>query len=87
MCDQQCEANQARNEELAENVDRTVRMADKRTSFQLTAQGEVKAHRLYRMSTDFHRELVTGDISSKQSAEPLTSLLKDIVRRKRIHYF
>lgn len=59
-------------------------MADRQTSFRVIAQEEVTAHR---MCKDFHRKLVTGDISSKQRMKPMTSLVKDIDKRMRIHYF
>lgn len=62
-------------------------MADGQTSFRVIAQGEVTAHGSYWMYKVFHRKLVTGDIPSKQRTEPMTSLVKDIDRRKRIHYF
>lgn len=62
-------------------------MADRQTSFRAIAQEEVTAHGSYQMYKDFHRKLVTGDISSKKRKEPMTSLVKDIDKRMRIHYF
>ena len=62
-------------------------MADRQTSFRMIAQREVMAHGSHRMYKDFHKKLVTGDISSKPSSELMTSLVKDIGKRMRIHYF
>lgn len=73
--------------ELGVKLGRPVKMADRRTSFRVTAQGEVTAHGSYRMHGDSHRESVTGDVSSKRRTEPVTSLVKDIDKRMRIRYF
>lgn len=62
-------------------------MGDRQTSFRVIAQKKVTAHGSYQMYKDFHKKLVIGDISSKQTIEPMTSLVKDTDKRLRIHYF